>query len=251
MLYYRVAGRSDSTEAEIMTDTVLPAVLRRCILFQGIDSSALTGIAAAGQPRAVRAGAFFFFQDAPASRLYVLLTGRVKFTQVTATGQQVLVRLAGPGEVFGTVAALGDAVYAASAQAVGPCTALGWESAVMAGLLEQYPRLALNALRFLAGRLREFQDRSRELATERAEQRVAHALLRLADQLGRAVPDGLLLDLPLTRQDIAELTGTTLFTASRILRRWEQAGLISSGRAQVVLRQPDALRRLAETFAPD
>ena len=159
--------------------------------------------------------------------------------------------MSAPGEVFGTVAALGDAVYAATAQAVGPCLALGWESAVMAGLLEQYPRLALNALRFLAGRVREFQDRTRELATERAEQRVAHALLRLAAQLGRAVPAGVLLDLPLTRQDVAELTGTTLFTASRILRRWEQHGLITSGRAQVILRDPPALRHLAETPAPD
>jgi CRP-like cAMP-binding protein len=233
-----------------MTDAALIAVLHRCILFQGLDSPALDAIAGVGHARAVRDGAFFFFQDAPAARLYVLLAGRVKFTQVTATGQQVLVRLGGPGDVFGTVAALGDAVYAASAQAVGSCSALGWESAVIAGLLEQYPRLALNALRFLAGRLSEFQDRARELATERAEQRVAHALLRLAAQLGRPVPGGVLLDLPLTRQDIAELTGTTLFTASRILRRWEQQGLITSGRAQVILRDLPALRSRADTPAP-
>jgi CRP-like cAMP-binding protein len=233
-----------------MTDSAAIAILQRCILFQGLDRSALDEIAAAGQTRPVRAGAFFFFQDAPAVRLYVLLAGRVKFTQVTATGQQVLVRVSAPGEVFGTVAALGDAVYAASAQAVGPCTALGWESAVMAGLIERYPRLALNGLRFLAGRVSEFQDRARELATERAEQRVAHALLRLAAQLGRPVPEGLLLDLPLTRQDVAELTGTTLFTASRILRRWEQAGLISSSRARVIVRHPDALRRLADSPLP-
>jgi CRP-like cAMP-binding protein len=234
-----------------MIDPGWISILQRCILFQGLEQDALDTIAAAGRPRTVRAGAFFFFQDAPAVRLYVLLAGRVKFTQVTATGQQVLVRVSAPGEVFGTVAALGDAVYAATAQAVGPGMALGWESTVMAGLLEHYPRLALNALRFLAGRVREFQDRARELATERAEQRVAHALLRLADQLGRPVAEGLLLDLPLTRQDVAELTGTTLFTASRILRRWEQLGLIRSRRAQVILRDLPALRHLTETPASD
>jgi CRP-like cAMP-binding protein len=233
-----------------MSDSPVIAVLQGSILFQGLDRPALEVIVAAGRARAVRAGAFFFFQDAPAVRLYVLLAGRVKFTQVTVTGQQVLVRVSGPGEVFGTVAALGDAVYAASAQAVGPCAALGWESAVISGLMEQYPRLAVNALRFLAGRVREFQDRSRELATERAEQRVAHALLRLAAQLGRTVPQGLLLDLPLTRQDIAELTGTTLFTASRILRRWEQHGLIASARAQIVIRDLPALRRLTDPPPP-
>ena len=75
-----------------MSDSPVIAVLQGSILFQGLDRTALEVIAAAGRVRAVRAGAFFFFQDAPAVRLYVLLTGRVKFAQVTATGQQVLVR---------------------------------------------------------------------------------------------------------------------------------------------------------------
>lgn len=223
------------------------AVLRASVLLHGLDPATLAHIVAAGRPYAVRAGAFFFHQDAPARRLYVLTAGRVKFTQITPTGTQVLVRVGGPGDPFGAVAALGDALHPASAQAVGPCVALGWESAVISALLEAEPRLALNTVRFLAGRVRELQDRYRELATEQAAQRLAHALLRLAAQLGRPVADGVLLDLPLTRQDLAELTGITLFTASRTLRRWEQAGLIRSGRARITIRDPAALRALADT----
>src|SRR5205814_363728 len=161
-------------------------------------------------------------------------------------GHQVLLRAIGPGEMFGAVAALGDATHPATAQATGDCAALGWESDVITGLMEQFPRIALNALRFLAGRLQEFQDRCRELATERVERRVAHALLRLARQIGRPQEGGVLIDLTLSRQDIAEMTGTTLFTASRILSAWEQRGIIEGGRERVLIRKPDELLAIAE-----
>src|SRR5262249_38651115 len=128
------------------------------------------------------------------------------------------------------------------AQALGPSQALGWEQATFSRLLDEHPRLARNALHILAARVREGQDRYRELATERAEQRIAHALLRLAEQTGPSAP----VTLPLTRQDVAELAGTPLFTASRTLRRWETQGLITSGRGRLAILQPAALRQLAE-----
>ncbi len=224
-------------------------VLRTSVLLRDLAPADLAHVIATGRPYQVRAGAFFFHQDAPARWLYVLTAGRVKFSQITPAGVLVLVRVGGPGDPFGAVAVLGDALHPASAQAVGPCTALGWESAVISTLLEAHPRLALNTVRFLAERVRELQDRYRELATQQAAQRRAHALLRLAAQLGRPVAAGVLLDLPLTRQDLAELTGTTLFTASRTLRRWEQAGLIQSGRARILIRDLAALHALAETPA--
>jgi CRP-like cAMP-binding protein len=194
----------------------------------------------------VEDGGFFFHQGDPAKVLYVLVEGRVKFTQVTADGQQVLLRAIGGGEPFGAVAALGDAHHPASGQAVGRCVALGWESEVIGELMVRYPRLALNALRFLAGRVEEFQDRYRELSTERVERRVAHALLRLARQVGRHVEEGVLIDLAVSRQDLAEMTGTTLYTASRILSAWEGQGLVKSGRARLLIRDMERLRGIAE-----
>ena len=95
-----------------------------------------------------------------------------------------------PGLALDLVAALGDAFHPATAQAHADCVALGWSSDVFSGLMERFPRIALNGLRFLAGRLEEFQDRYRELATERVERRVARALLRLARQIGREVNGG-------------------------------------------------------------
>jgi CRP-like cAMP-binding protein len=185
--------------------------MRQSILFRDMDDASLLEVVRAGRLRRVKDGAFFFHQGEPARVLYVLVEGRVKFTQVTAEGHQVLVRVSGLGEMFGTVAALGDAVHPASGEAHADSAALGWNSDVISGLMERFPQLALNTVRFLAGRVKEFQDRYRELATERVERRVAHALLRLAEQIGRKVDGGILIDLTLSRQDIAEMTGTTIF----------------------------------------
>lgn len=221
--------------------------LQHSKLFQTLDQYAVQAAANSAHIRHVKNSAFFFHQGDSAKVLYVLIEGHVKFTQVTPEGQQVLLRVIGPGETFGAVAALGDAFHPASAQAIGNnCTALGWESEVISSLMEQFPRLALNAVRFLAGRVEEFQDRYRELSTERVERRVAHALLRLARQLGRQVDDGILIDLALSRQDIAEMAGTTLYTASRILSAWEQQGILKSRRTQLLILKPDNLQAIAE-----
>ncbi|MGA7731783.1 MAG: Crp/Fnr family transcriptional regulator [Chloroflexia bacterium] len=220
--------------------------LKKSILFQGMDDESLLEVARAGRLKRVKDGAFFFHQGDPATVLYVLVEGRVKFTQVTAEGHQVIVRVSGPGEMFGAVAALGDAMHPASGEATGDSAALGWRSEVISGLLERFPRLSLNVVRFLAGRVKEFQDRYRELATERVERRVAHALLRLAAQIGRQVDGGMLIDLTLSRQDIAELTGTTIYTVSRILSGWEAQGIIESGRERVLLRDLERLAALAD-----
>lgn len=203
-------------------------------------------LAAEARLKRVRDGGYFFHEGEPATVLYVLTEGRVKFTQVTPEGHGVLLRVVGPGETFGAVAALGDAIHPATAQADGDCAALGWTGDAISGLMERYPRLALNALRFLAGRLLEFQDRYRELATQRVERRIAHALLRLMRQIGKRTGAGVLIDLPLSRQEIAEMTGTTLFTVSRSMSAWEARGIVESGRERVLIRRPKELEAIAE-----
>lgn len=212
----------------------------------GLDDDALHAVANAARLRHVKDGAYFFHQGEPAKVLYVLTEGRVKFTQVTPEGNAVLLRAIGPGETFGAVAALGDADHPASAEATGSCAALGWESETISDLMERFPRLALNAIRFLAGRLKEFQDRYRELATQRVERRIAHALIRLARQVGRETEGGTLIDLTLSRQDIAEMSGTTLFTVSRTLSGWESQGIIKSGRERVSILKGKELGAIAE-----
>lgn len=224
--------------------------LQQTGLFLGLALPALTEIAQLAHQRGVQNDAFFFHQGDPATTLHVLIQGRVRIAQVTPEGQQVILRIISPGEMFGGIAALGDAGYPASAQALEASVALAWDGDTVARLMEEYPPIALNALRLLAGRYQEMQDRYRELATERVERRVARALLRLLRQTGRKVDNGVLIDFPLSREDLAELTGTTLYTVSRILSGWEKAGLVETGRQRVLIRIPHKLVVIAEDLPP-
>ena len=95
-------------------------------------------------------------------------------------------------------------------------------------------------------RLQETHTRVIEMSTQQVEQRVANALLRLARQSGHKVEHGVEIDFPISRQDIAQMTGTTLHTVSRILSGWESRGLVESGRQRIVLREPHKLLVLAE-----
>jgi len=187
----------------------------------------------------------------PASAVFLLVEGKVKLFQVTPQGQQVIHGYVSEEDVFGIVAAISEETYPVSAQAISDCLALTWNTGDINRLIDDYPQIAGNITRILAQRIRVYQDRIRELATQRVERRIARTLLRLAQQTGRKTEGGVLIDLPLTRQDLAEMTGTTLFTVSRTLKQWESKGLIFSKRAQVIIRYPHSLVSIAEDFGQE
>jgi CRP-like cAMP-binding protein len=157
-----------------------------------------------------------------------------------------VVRYVGPGEIFGVATAIGLPRYPATATAVDDSVVLAWPSAIWPRLVAKFPALAVNTLQTVGSRLQETHTRVIEMSTQQVEQRVAHALLRLAKQSGRKVEHGVEIDFPISRQDIAQMTGTTLHTVSRILSGWESRGLIESGRQRIVLREPHKLFVLAE-----
>ncbi len=220
--------------------------LGRVALFAALDENALRDIAEAARTRSVPGGGIFFHEGDAADAFFLVRAGSVKLTQLTPEGHRVVMRLLAPGDAFGGVAAFGGATYPITAEAVTDTTALEWQGPVMHGLMERHPRLAMNALRFVAARLHELQVQYRQLATEKVEQRVARALLRLVRQSGRRVAEGILIDLPLSREDIAQMTGTTLYTVSRIISRFEADGILDAGRQRLVIRNPHALTAAAD-----
>jgi CRP-like cAMP-binding protein len=214
-------------------------------LFEGLSLDTLAQIVSLSYPKEASAGEFFFNEGEQADEFLVLMAGRVKLTQLTPDGQQIVLRLIGPGDAFGGVGAFGDPIYPISAEAVDTASALAWNSVTMRQLLETQ-NIALNALRFVASRLHDLQRLYRQAMTERVERRVARALLRLVHEAGRRVDQGIEIDFPISRQDIAEMTGTTLFTVSRLLSAWEERGIVKSGRQRIVLTNPHGLVAIAE-----
>lgn len=223
-----------------------PSLLANVPLFTGLDSLVLTDALAVSRIRRVQAGGFYFHETDPATHLYVLTEGRLKITQLTPEGHQVIHMLLTGGQPFGGVAALGEGMYPVTAEAVEDCVALSWDAQTMTGLMKKYPDIAINTARFLARRFHELQVQHRQLMTERVERRVARALLRLAENAGREAPGGVEIDFPLSRQDLAEMTGTTLFTVSRLLSGWDEKGLIKAERQRVTVLDADALVEIAE-----
>jgi CRP-like cAMP-binding protein len=224
-------------------------LLKPVALFASLDSGAMRDVSEAARVKQMEAGDLFFREGDPAESFYVVQTGSVKLTQLTPEGHQVVMRLIGAGEAFGGVAAFGGATYPVTAEAVTDVSVLEWPGPVMAGLMEKHPKLALNALRFVAGRLHDLQVQYRQLATEKVERRVARALLRLVEHAGRRTDGGVLIDLPLSREDIAQMTGTTLYTVSRIISRFEADGIVEAGRQRMVIRNPHALTSVADDLA--
>jgi len=224
-----------------------------------IESSLLAGLTDAEAARVRSAarsvhkqsGGVFFMQGDSAEAVYQIENGRVRLSQVTTEGQQILLRVIGPGTVFGAIALAGVDSYPVTAEAAEECAVLVWPRSALLGLIEQMPKLAINTIQLMAGHVQEFQDRFREMATQRVERRLARTLLRLASQTGRKTEEGVLIDLALTRQDLAEMTGTTLYTVSRILSQWESQGLVRSGRERVVIRHPHGLVKIAEDLGED
>lgn len=187
-----------------------------------------------------------FVQGGEAHSFFLLLHGRVRAHKLTAAGEQVVIRFIAPGEMFGVAMAIGRDAYPATAVAVVDSVLLAWPSSAWPGLLSRHPSLGVHTMQTLGARLQESQARVMEMSTQEVERRVAHALLRLLSQGGKQTSEGVLIDFPISRQDIAQMTGTTLHTVSRILSAWEERGLVLSGRQKVTVRDPAQLSRLAD-----
>jgi CRP-like cAMP-binding protein len=225
-----------------------PNDLRQVSVFAEATDGDLNFIAQHSFVRSIEEGEFFFFQGDPAEYVYVLTSGQVKLLQSNPNGKQVNIRTIQPWEMFAALGAVrSDAAYPVSAQALQDSSALAIKSIFMNEMMRTRPYLAMALTRLMTEMVQGIQVRYRELATERVEQRIARTLLRLASQIGERVQrETTMVELSFTRQDLAEMTGTTLFTVSRTLSEWEKSGYIEAGREKIRIKNPHELVKIAE-----
>ena len=216
-------------------------LVQRAPLFRGLDAQACGELVRLARERRVARRESFFFQGDPAQEVFVLCAGRLKTTQLASAGEEVILRLVGPGEAFGAFDVGTGGQYPSGAQALEASHALFWDRTAFDQVAERSPVIVRNALRILSERMRSLEQSCRELATVRAATRVACALVRLAGQMGRPVDGGALV--ALGREDLAQLTGCTPFTVSRFFADWEARGYIQSRREAVVLLDASGLTR--------
>tara|TARA_Y100000815_G_scaffold265381_1_gene282199 strand:- start:6679 stop:7377 length:699 start_codon:yes stop_codon:yes gene_type:complete len=187
-----------------------------------------------------------FSQDEEALHFFLLLSGHIRVERTMPEGEQVIVRYINEGELFGIAVAMGLSRYPANAVAAVDCIVLTWPNRIWHDLQLRVPSFGANVYQTIGTRLQEAQSRVMEFSTRQVEQRIAGAVMRLVQQSGRKSEDGIEIDFPISRKDIAEMTGTTLHTVSRLMSAWEEEGIVRSGRQKVAVTDPHTLMLIAE-----
>lgn len=218
-------------------------------LFRALSAEGLAAACAVMRVDKVARNCLIVEQGEPAKRAYALGAGSVRIAQTGEDGGQAIIRFIAPGEMFGTVPLFTDHRFPADAIAAEPSVVLSWSERDLRRLIGDHPAIALNLITIMGTRLAELQERVRELATQRIEQRIAQAVLRLASQAGQDRLDGVKIEFPLRRKDLADYAGTTLHSASRTLAAWEKAGLLTSRDLHLTIHHIAELRRIAEPSA--
>jgi len=192
------------------------------------------------------AGVTVFEEATKADRFYLLLDGTVRVSKTTPQGDQVTLLHIPAGQLFGIAPALGRDTYPATAVTVSEALFLSWPVALWHSFVADYPGFGSESYKMVGARVAERNTRIVEMSTQLVEQRVARALLRLMNQAGRRTSAGIEINFPITRQDISEMTGTTLHTVSRLLSAWGKDGLVSSERKKIVICDPHRLVLLSD-----
>jgi len=220
-------------------------ILGRLPFFSGLSRKTLEGINLRFIEVGYQPGERIYTVGDPAERLYVVAEGKVKILQHTVAGRDVLLDILSTGEFFGNLTALGAAAYTDSAEAQAPACVLGIRSDSFRQILDEHSELALKALDVMAARLNAANQRVLQISSMPVEKRIAITLQKLASKLGCQKEDMLLIDVPLSRYDLAEMTSATPETVSRVMSQFQSGGIITSGRQWVGIRDPKALEDLA------
>jgi len=200
-------------------------------------------ISAAREKRFTRRETIFTEGD-PVRQVTMLISGFVKVTQMGVNGNEVILRLNGAGEIVGSYRVCVNCNHCATAQTVQPCVALVWDAVTFEKLQARIPTFRRNSVRALEERLQEMEQRFREVSTEKVGSRLSSELVRLSDRLRRS-NEGIL-EITLSRAELAQLTGTTLFTVSRLLCQWQNQGIVRIRRESVFVQDFAALAQLSQ-----
>jgi len=223
-----------------------PDVLAQIGLFSDLTPTELAVVASRFNESHFEREAFIFYEGDEAARFWMVKEGQVKIVKYGEGGKEIVLEVIPPGEVFGGGTML-MGQQPATAQALSDAIVLSLPVEEYKRLLRDYPAVAVRVIEVLGERLLGVI-RMRAMASERAERRIAHILLKLASKFGEETSEGLVINARLSRQDIAELSDTTIETAIRVMSKFRSEGLVKTQRGgYVVIVNLKAFRALGES----
>jgi len=200
-------------------------------VFADLPISVCTDIISMARPRYYMCRQVIFFMGATIKETLLLTEGRAKITQHSENGTEVILRLTAPGQVIGELGLGPGSRHSSTAQALQACKVLVWSTETFETVLERSPILRRNANRILRQRLDELESRLSEVSTQMASPRLAHALVRLIDQIGQKVNGHV--EINVSQEALAQMTAMTSFTVNRLLTDWEKQGLLKVRRKAI------------------
>lgn len=209
--------------------------------FAKLTGAQMQEVLASATVQRLTAGANVFAQGDRADHFYLLLDGVARIVQTTPEGEQIIVLHVMPGKMFGIAPAYENDTYHTTARVVVSGVALCWPSEMWDRFTRDYPGFLSASRQTVGERVEGMQSKIVSMATHQVEQRIAQAILTLVRQAGLKTPEGIEIGFPITRQDISEMTGTTLHSVSRYMSKWQKNGIVTSKRRRIIVRQPDAL----------
>lgn len=219
-----------------------PELLKKVPFFSGLSDSDLTMVAGVMCEKTYGKGALIFFEGEPGEALFVIKRGRVKISKSTADGREQILHILKDGDIFAEVVLFDQGSYPATAEAVEDTTTWLLRNKDMEQLLHSHPLLAIKLLRVMSKRLRQSQLLIRDLALHDTYGRLAGLLIRFMRREGKKTDDGTILDLELTRQEIASMIGTSRETVARILSRFQKDGILILDKQRIVIIDEEKLR---------
>jgi CRP-like cAMP-binding protein len=222
-----------------------PETLKLIPLFASLSTEELARISPLFRKRRLKKDTYVVMEGDPPDFLYIVSAGRVKLIKHAADGKDVILHVAVPGEWFGGVAAFGRRPHPFTAQTMESTTILEVSGLDFAALMDRYPAIANEVIQELVERLTEAHETMTRLTMAPVERRLAHTLLQLVGKMGNQRVNGVAIDVPLTRQDIAEMAGTTVETTIRVFSRWRRQGVIQMEGGRVVVTNRQRLEQIA------
>jgi CRP/FNR family transcriptional regulator len=212
--------------------------LKQSVIFSSLNEEELSELVNLAVERSFMPGEYIFWDEDAPKWLCIVAQGRVKIIKHSSQGKDFIIAFFEEGEMFGEVAVFENKPYPASAQAVTETSVITIDKGDFLSFLAQHPEVALKIINLLGGRLRDAQGRLRDIAGERVEQRVAKTLLKLSSKLGHS--------LPFTRQEIADMAGTTPESTIRVMSRLRDQGVIRSARGKTIILDEAKLKQFSE-----
>jgi CRP/FNR family transcriptional regulator len=219
--------------------------LKKSVIFSALNDSEIKEVKNLFEKSSFKKDEYIFMEDDPSDWFYLVADGRVKVVKHTHSGKDVILEIMSPGDVFGGVAVLDKKPFPASAQAMEPVIVIRISRKNLFHIMEEHPALKLSIVKDFSDRLRNAHETLKNIATERVEKRIASLLLKLSEKVGIDDKGYKKIDFPPTRQEIAEMVGTTVETCIRTMSRFQTEGKVKSSGGKILV-NVDALNEFLE-----